>query len=395
MPNPATILSAYPTQAINDIIKEKNPKTLHVYIDIKNVAISLFVESVCAEILNVSECGGYLDSSIFQSFFYISSEWKKYAIARNLHLKIFLITDIGRSESYHKKIDKRYKENRDIVGHTSPVGSTKIKEIRDQNFNLGDQICNKFEDIFFFNLKFLESDFLSYYLISRKFQNDDSILHIICSSDHDLYQNLLFSNTVQIYKSRQIKVTMDYRQIFTNWSHVEKSGAKNKSKKYESISKLNPWYFPAMMGITGDAGDDVEGVRGVGALTVLNMFDDQEIVMKLIGTPQELDDRVASGGKFFKEDEIGLKNLSKKWQKVFLENDLVTRSFKLVSFEQLSRYLENSSLLEDKKYLKYIDDVLEKKDVDMMPSAYSFLTAIHGTLSDNYLTEDMIDPLFI
>lgn len=401
MPHPTALLSTYSSEDLDYIINRDRPNELHIYVDIKNAMTSMFVEDVCQELITLSAQNKFMDSSIFQSFIWNAAYWKGYATRNRMACKIFFFTDIGKSALYHLRIDRDYKKNRDIkLAHTSATlptyASEKLKGIRDQNFNLAEIICNKIKDVYFINLKDLESDFVAYFLMSRRFKDRSDILNIIHSSDHDLFQNLLLpANTVQMFKIRGTRVVMDSRSIFSTWAKLEKASDSSKSKRYEIIGKLDPNYYPSMMAITGDVGDDVPGIKGFGPLTVIDMYKDPEIVNAVIGSPQELDDRIAAGGKFCKpESEMLIHRLGKsKWKNVIIDDDIVTRSYKLVSFEQLCRRLENPECTEQKDRINYIDRILTKSHGKEIPSTKSFMYAI-DKLSDSYLTESVVAPLF-
>ena len=161
MPNPQSLISAYPSSEVSDIINDKQPKTLHVYIDLKNVMVSLFVEDVVKEIVYNTRNFSNMDSSIFQSVVNISAFWTYYAKQRDLDVKIFVCSDVGQS-SYHLEVYNKYKHRRQISNLNSWIGGPEIKKIRDKNFLLCDFICNKLPNVYFFCLKYLEADFLPY-----------------------------------------------------------------------------------------------------------------------------------------------------------------------------------------------------------------------------------------
>ena len=120
MPNPNALISAYPNKSIDYLISESKPSEIYVHIDLKNVLSSLFIEDVVNEIILNSQTMTNVDSSIFQSILYSIASWKTFAKQRNLGVKIFISTDIGKSV-YHKSIYKDYKKSRDIVNTSSPV----------------------------------------------------------------------------------------------------------------------------------------------------------------------------------------------------------------------------------------------------------------------------------
>ncbi len=155
---------------------------------------------------------------------------------------------------------------------------------------------------------------------------------------------------------------------------------------------INPKWITAIMSIVGDAGDDVPGVKGIGPGRSMELFSELDIVKKIIGTEEELRDRVNNNGLFFLEDRVPLKNLSKMWQKALIENQKVTDAYKLIDFEQLCLWLEKKDTLFKINMLKYIDDVLSKTGPKI--SNYQVLTKSLLSLEDNQLLEEDISRIF-
>jgi len=390
MPNPANLINVYPPKVLSNIIDEKNPKSLYVYIDLKNVLTSLFVEDVVREIVLNSQTMNNIDSSIFQSIIYISSYWKKFAEDKGLKSKIFICSDVGKS-SYHRSIYNKYKYRRDIINSSADIGE-RIKKIRDKNFLLAENICNKLPDIYFFCLKYLESDFLPYYLITRKFTDND-IFHVICSNDKDLYQTLINDNIIQLYRKNKINNMISRESILPAYLKLNKPDIKKKEEKLEKISKINRDYLSSMMAIVGDEVDDIPGIDGIGPVSIINLFSQTDISSNLLGSLEEIEDRISKGGKLFLEDKIGMNQMTDLWRKIFIKNDDITMSYKLISFESLCRWLEKKDNTEKTKYLRYVDKLLNKDEIKIIPTAKSFITSLQ-IIEDLYLTEDVVNNLF-
>lgn len=392
MPNPHTLISAYPYRIIDDIVDESNSPELYVYIDLKNVLTAIFIENVVNEIVLNSQTMTNVDSSIFQSVLCSISSWKSYAANKGLKIKIFISTDIGRTV-YHRNIYKGYKKSRDIVNTSSPVNGRVIKGIRDKNFTVAELICNRIPNVYFFCLKYLESDFVPYYLITRKFCDKD-VLHIICSNDKDLFQILNLPNTIQSYKIKNVNTVLTRRSMLRKYTKLNKMSVKTQASKLEKLSRIDPNYIAAMMAVQGDSGDDVPGIKGVAGATLIDLFSRTDIVNDLIGTPKELDDRISSGGKIFREDQIGIGSLPKQWKNVFLNNDLITMSYKLISFESLCRWLEIKNTTEKIDYINYMDKILYKDGINIVPSSDSFCLSL-ANIEDLYLNKETIQEMFI
>lgn len=390
MPNPANLINIYPPNILSNIIDERRPNSLYVYIDLKNVLTSLFIEDVVREIVLNSQTMNNMDSSIFQSIIYISSYWKKFAEDRGLNSKIFICSDIGKS-TYHRSIYSKYKYRRDIINSSADIGET-IKKIRDKNFLLAENICNKLPNVYFFCLKYLESDFLPYYLITRKFK-EDNIFHVVCSNDKDLYQTLINDNIIQLYRKNKENVIISRESILSSYLKLNKSNIKNKEEKLNKISKIEKDYLPSMMAIVGDNVDDIPGIDGIGPVSIINLFSQTDIANVLLGSLGEIEDRISNGGKLFLEDKIGMNQMSDLWRKVFIRNDDITMSYKLISFESLCRWLEKEDNTEKLKYIRYVDKLLNKNEIKIIPTAKSFITSLQ-IIEDLYLTEDVVNNLF-
>ena len=391
MPQPWSMISTYAPESIDSIISKNGFKQLCVFVDLKNILTSIFIEQVCDEIMCVSNNQRKLDSSIFQSILAYSAYWKEFGFRRGLPIKIIFCTDIGIS-SYHLAIDKDYKESRVITTSTSPVQSEFMKEIRDKNFLLVENICNRLSDIYFFCLKFLESDFLPYYIITRKLNHLDNTLFIVCSNDKDLLQTVIKPNIIMINKKRGIRNLVDQETALVNYLQLNRMSSKTSIKLSGAVSRLRAEHIPMLMAIVGDPGDDVKGVNGIGPIKAAEFFG-ETIIGDLIGDYDSLNNRVDSGGKFFLEDRIGISQIPKKWQKIFLENNLVTNSYKLVSFEMLSRWLDKVDSLDKIKHKSYIEKMLSKKDQSLINDSNYLLESL-TSLEDLYLEPKNIESLF-
>ncbi|MCK5016584.1 MAG: hypothetical protein KAS32_05860 [Candidatus Peribacteraceae bacterium] len=412
MPDPKSLISAYPVKELTDLVTKFKPKKLNVYIDLKNTLVSLFVPSVANDILVTSRTlDSGLDTTITQATLLISSVWKKYADRLGLDVELFICTDRGKS-CYHRGIHKDYKANRllsDMVGGTTEVLSLDpktlnkkeyqkyclawAKQARDLNTKISEPIVNTIPGVHYYCLKSLEADFLPYYLISRKFKDEEGILHVVCSGDKDLYQILNLKNTVMLYKRKQKKYIVSRSSIIPLYSKFHTMSQSAKVKKSKILSLVKPDDIVAAMALAGDVSDNIPGVEGVGEITSVDMISNQDVYKKLVGTIQEAEDRVSEGGKFLKEDEIGISSLSNKWKKALISNDVVTASFKMISFEILCRWLENKSTTEKMDYLNYIDKITYKTDIIQSPSAKA-LHAVISQLEDYKLEDKTITNLF-
>lgn len=311
---------------------------------------------------------GSIDTSYFQSILYYCAWWRYYGITKKLPTDIYVCTDFGDS-CYHTKINKKYKYRRKIGVTLLPEFHEILTEIKSKNTQLAENILNKIPHVNFMYLKYLESDFLPYYLITRKFSEEENTLHIICSSDKDMYQSLLNENIVQVFKIRENKTLLTGESCLLTYVKSNKTENVNKKiKDVEMVNNVEVPLIPLLMSFVGDNSDDVPGVKLIGPKKALSLVSEKEDVKKLFGSIEELMDRLMNDENIFKSEvnDLVLSDLHKDWKKIFLEekeNNIVSDAFKQISFEMLCRWLERKNSTEKIKYLKYIDEVLEKKEV--------------------------------
>jgi hypothetical protein len=386
--HPNSILQIIPPREIENYINRLKPTSLHVYVDFKNSCRSLFIEDVVKELVLNSKDG--LDTTIFQSMLFFSSYWKRISLFFNIpDFKIFFCYDIGKS-SYHQNIDNKYKKNRDITSTLIPDYFEDMVKIRNQNCLFAEKVCNKFKDIYFFNLSFLESDFLPYYLI-KYVVDQTNTLNIICSNDKDLLQNLRGPNNLMLFKANGTSHLINESSVLTKYTGVNKKPTKNIISKLDKISSVDISYLSAIMAVVGDAGDDVPGVKGLGPMRVVEMFSNNSHVIEYLGTFDEMVDRVMNGGKYFKKN-INTDNMTKYWKIAYEHNDLITKSFKLISFECLCRWLNNRKSLECKKHIDYIYNIMSKEN-DLLKDVATVLKGL-SSIKNMYLTENELDVFF-
>ena len=72
MPHPSTIINAYPSDELDNIITSQKIKKIIIYGDFKNMSTGLFVPEVMQEIVYNTENNNRMDSSIFSIGYYSS-----------------------------------------------------------------------------------------------------------------------------------------------------------------------------------------------------------------------------------------------------------------------------------------------------------------------------------
>ena len=396
MISPNQIIGITAPPELKNYIKPHH-KILNVHVDLKNVMTALFVNDVAEEMIMNSENMGAMDSTIFQGVLYTTAYWKWFAKQNNMECRILIATDLGDS-AYHLSINRKYKCRRKVSSVASPMISgggidDKLKQIRDNNFVICENIVNRIKDVHFFALRFLESDFLCHYLINEKYPEEENF-HLILSSDKDMYQTITNPNIVQLYKHRGDRRLYDQSTVMSKYVGFDKKTDKAQSKFLPKLKKFDMNFVAGVMALVGDAGDDVPGVRGIGPGKSLEIFtEDGNLLQKMIGTIDELNERVASGGLFFLEDAVPLKHMNNALQSCFLENTKVTEAYKMISYDQLVTWLKKKDKTEKKDWLEYIDTILSKGKHSVIESLEAFMKGLEN-VRDNKLTEEQLKILF-
>jgi 5'-3' exonuclease len=236
-----------------------------------------------------------------------------------------------------------------------------------------EKACNKMPNIKVIRLPNLEADFVPYYLITRDLvDTSENIGHIIYSNDHDLLQCL-----------------RDDVYVFVKVPKVKKIVKKGQAlKSYLKFEKQYPdEYLSLVMSVIGDHGDDVNGIKGIGGKTIEKILDE---LIDLTGGMENLYDNVKKGKSIFNTD---FQKNPNKYIKTIIEKEekdkLISNNLKLVSFEILSRYLDDpntTEILDKRKIIESVmkDDQIVEKDV------------MKGALEKSrvYLTEGILDNIY-
>ena len=388
--HPATLLSLYPTDLFDKKIIDINPKKLKIYVDVKNISRALFVDNIVAEIAHKTDTQGYLDSSIFQSTIFYSSWWKEYCRERGFQMEMYFCVDNGPS-CYHRDIDKRYKENRKIARVNLPFYYNDLEGIRRKNFDLSHKICNSIPSLYFFYLQNLESDFVPYYLITRKFREEKDTVHIICSGDKDLYQCLIDNNVFVLGKSKLGVSICSQKNYLHKYLDLEKKSLDTKIKKIGQIKNINVEKFSLLMALVGDTVDCVEGISSLGPIKALDIVSNDAIMEKYFGSYDSIVDRL------IKEESILLSKEpsdNKYVNKIIEQEEKLNKSFKLISFEMLCKWLEKKASLKEIETLKYFDNILSKNNFEIISDKNVFKYMMNQ-LPDNKITDLEINRLYL
>jgi hypothetical protein len=374
--HPSSLLSYYPTYAILDeIVSYGNYKTLNIFIDLKNTLQTTYMEHAIINIVENSKKVKYMDTSIFSSLISFLSFHKIYGMKRGIDLNFIIFFESGES-LYHKNISKKYKISRkidDLYG-LERADRELFFTVLQSNFRLIEQACNKMPSIRVIRLPFLEADFIPYYLLSHKLVKcDGSVGHVIYSNDHDLWQCVAKDSYV-FSKSAKHKKVIRAGNIMELYL-----------RKPNSIPDI---YLPLAMSILGDSGDDIDGVKNIGPSRFLEIFSQ---LTSMTGDMLSIYKKVEFNMDLF--DHIPEKIQNKYLRMVVdaeLTDKIISNNLKLVSFELISRALDNPSKTEMIEKRKIIEDIIR------LHTSYP-LESIKKALAKTgvFLQESSIDLLYI
>lgn len=374
--HPSSLLSYYPTYAILDeILSKNNYNSMTIYIDLKNNLQSVYMEHAIVNILEQSKKAKKVDTSIFSSLVSFLTFHKIYGLKRGVDIDFVVFFESGHS-IYHKNISKKYKISRridDLYG-LDRKDKDLFFQILHANFQLIEKAFNRMPKTKVVRLNKLEADFIPYYLLSRQIvEYTDSRAHVIYSNDHDLWQcvtdhSFIFSKSG---KHKKIVKQGDVMSLML--------------KKKNTIPDV---YLPLAMAIIGDPGDDVEGVKGIGPARFISIFPE---LIELTGNMSQIYEKVRKGKDLFDPVPTHFKN---KYLKDVVESEVnnktISNNLKLVSFELISREVDDPSSIEMSNRRKQILDVINNNDSTAIDSMKKALE-----MSGVYLEESSIDFLYI
>jgi hypothetical protein len=374
--HPSSLLSYYPTYAILDeIVSYGSYKQLNVFMDLKNTLQSTYMEHAIVNLVESSKKSATLDTSIFSSLISFLSFHKMYGIKRGVDTKFYIFFESGHSY-YHKNISKQYKISRridDLYG-LDKMDIDLFFETLQGNFQLIESACNRMPGIRVIRLPNLEADFVPYFLTTRNLvQKGDGVGNVLYSNDHDMWQTL--NDDVYIFSK-----SGKHKKILKKGNVMELM-----TKKKNNIPDE---YLPLAMAVIGDPGDDVIGVKGIGPASFLAIFDQ---LISMTGNLEQIYRKVESNKNLF--DFIPKSVTNKKLQSIIdaeVNNQTISKNLKLVSFELISRAVENpvTTEMRDKR------TIIEKR---LQPRKDASLEAMKMALAKNRVTleESSIDFLYI
>ena len=366
--HPATICSYYPNYEILDsILSQSDYKNLNIYIDMKNVMQSLYLEHAVKFLVENSKQTKFPDTSIFLSLLMYCAFHKTYALKRGIKLKIYIFFESGKSY-YHLNIDKNYKISRTISDlFDLGIESTELYyNVLKKNYSLIEQSLNRIPNIKVIRMLNLEADFIPYYLIRNKLvDTSDETAHLVYSTDHDLFQ-CIKKNVYVFLKLKKSKKLLKRGDVF---------------KQYMKFNcNIPDIYLPLAMSVIGDPGDDVTGVRGIGPKGFVVILDD---LKKLIGSVGNLYNNAFNNKPIFDLTKVKLPN--KKLRMVIDEeqnNGRISKNLKLTSFELISRAIDNPNNTEIIKKRQRLYGILNENKIVEKESMYTALQNVGVMLND-------------
>lgn len=367
-------------------------KKINLYVDVKNSSTNLFIPDAVEDIIETGKrLNSKIESSIFQSIIVTAANWKNAARQFGLECEIFFCNDKGGSK-YHKGINPKYKANRKITNvlmehYKEDLDATKLK-----NWGLAEKVCNKIDNVHFFNLNFLESDFIPYYIIKKHYSDRNDVLHVLSSNDKDHYQVLNLPNTCMFSRKSGTTTILDKQSYLSKYIKINSLEQKKQSEWIQVLNKINLEYINVIMAFCGDVSDNIKGLHKIGEKTAVKMLA-EDVSEKLLGTPEELLNRVNSGGNLIIDNAVPLSHLSKNWVFAIQNNQVVTDSYKQISYDCLIHWMELQDNLNKIENVKILEENINKPLANSEALNESLINHINK-LEDCVLTEEHYYSLF-
>ena len=337
------LLNFYPTYSILDDFTVRNGyNKLNIFMDLKNNLQGTYLEGPIQELVNESKARKFLSSGIFSSFLSFIAFHKKWSMLRDCEVNFYVFFESGDSY-YHTNLLKTYKCRRKIdnLYNLNLDDRELFKKIMQANFSLIESAGSKLPNVNVIRLHHLEADFIPYYLISRNLV-DNNACNVVYSCDHDMYQCTNISENVYVYSR------------FGKNKKIVKHG-ESIQQLIKRDCNLDPSVLPLLMAITGEDGDDVPGIKGVAYITAIKIANElgindniamEQIYSKLINNKAILPD---PDPKYTKATNHVLEQEK--------ETRIISRNIKLVSFEYLSRVVDDpfdTNLLERRDKIRKV-----------------------------------------
>lgn len=372
--HPSSLLSYYPTYSVLDeALSSSSYKNLNIYIDLKNVFQTLYLEHAIVNLVESSKMSKSIDASIFLSLLSFLAFHKIYSIKRNIKLNFFIFFESGHSY-YHLNISKDYKKSRktDDLYDLDKESRELFFEILSKNYGLIEEAFNRVPSVKVIRLLNLEADFVPYYLVRNRLVDvSQETVHIIYSNDHDLLQ-CVGKNAFVFSKSAKVKRLVKRSEVMNNYLKCGK--------------EIPDVYLPLAMSVIGDSGDDVKGVKNIGAKRFVESFQDLKLVVG--GSMKMLYENVEGSKLMFNSSNYPNKYMN--WiAREERDKGLISRNLKLVSFELLSRALDNPTSTEMVEKRKRLYQILLRSELVPFGEMKEALER-----SGVYIADDSLDVIY-
>lgn len=353
-PAPSQFFSYYPKYEYLDKLLSLNPKKhLNIFVDVKGCSPALFSEWAVKYIIEDSKQSKHLNMSYFAGVIDYIAWHRHYCQKRDLTLDIHFFMEQGKSV-YHNSVYKEYKSNRilsDFFG-LDLADQEYFKKVMDLNYNLLEYTVNKIPHCSFYKLKYVEADFIPWYLLEYlipKEEQEESI-NLIYTRDKDMLQCLKFPNTYQYYRAQWHETTslITPKSLLRHWA---------KLKENVELDRVAEW-FPLFLSMLGDTSDSIPGIKGVGNKVIIKFLN--EIVSTYGGDPDKMYDTVMNGTDVLSESFKYTKSITSR--KIFGNHDILKRNMKLISFRALSEWINGGYPLQTVETKKYIETIYNNKE---------------------------------
>jgi 5'-3' exonuclease len=183
-----------------------------------------------------------------------------------------------------------------------------------------------------------------------------------------------------------------WQSVSDNTFIFSKSGKDNKklitpgninSSFLKRECQIDDSYFPFIKAIWGDKGDDVIGVSGVGPAGIIEMFPE---LQSLIGTMEDLYENIQNKLPIF--NVIPSKIENKKLKSVIdaeIDEGLISKNIKLVSFEMISRAIDDPTEIKMYERKNHLKKTLNEKRVINLDVVKETLDKFHVILEEESL----------
>ena len=200
-------------------------------------------------------------------------------------------------------------------------------------------------------------------------------------------------NVYLIFKRSGEVNIMNESSVIPEYIKFRKLKTKSLIKKNNIINKVNVDHYVSIMAITGDLSDNIKGVRDLGPIRTVEAFGDKDMISEFLGDYDDVVGRIVNGGNFINNNCNRDLAVSKSWKKIINNDELITKNYKLMSFEVLCRWLEKRNGIYEINKLDYIENILNKSKEKNIKSVECLMSSLNQ-IPDMKLTENDMKILF-